>query len=140
MRREKASVRSSHTVGLDGRRFVDPFFKDQHGVKNRVPVQKDFRKNLCSVFLDNINPQVDVECLWEVFKVFGRVKDVYLSSKKRPRRSLFAFICFDTLEEATKVASTVAGMHVYGWPISAKVAEQDWNSRKIVEKGKLWKQ
>ena len=67
--------------------------------------------------------------LWNIFKPFGRVRDVYLSSKSRARRSLFAFIRFETMEEATKVARLTNKMYVYGWPIVSKVASYGWNKR-----------
>ena len=49
----------------------------------------------------------DVGCLLGVFKVFGRVRDVYLSSKKSSKRSSFAFIHFETQEKAKRVVLTV---------------------------------
>ncbi|KAK1583774.1 hypothetical protein Q3G72_026798 [Acer saccharum] len=58
------------------------------------------------------------------------VRDIYLSPKSRFRRSCFAFVRFATREEANKVAMLMNGMHVYGWPISSKVASLDWSNRK----------
>ncbi|KAK3227439.1 hypothetical protein Dsin_007301 [Dipteronia sinensis] len=76
-------------------------------------VKKDFRDGLVSIVVDNINPVVDNTCMWSVFKPFGRVRDVFLSSNDNGRRSRFAFIRFETLEEATKVARLTDGMHIY---------------------------
>ena len=45
-------------------------------------------------------------------------------------RSCYAFVRFSTREEAERFAGLVNGMHVYGWPIRAKVADIDWNRRK----------
>ncbi|KAK2643838.1 hypothetical protein Ddye_019033 [Dipteronia dyeriana] len=87
--------------------------------------RKDFRDGLVSIFIGNLNPEIDSMGLWGIFKVFGKVRDVYLSSKKNFNGSVFAFIRFGTLEEAGKVAKNVNGMHVYGRPIVAKVATYD---------------
>lgn len=59
----------------------------------------------------------------------GLVRDIHLSSKLRNRRSCYAFVRFATLDEAERVARITNGMHVYGWPILAKVANLDWNRR-----------
>ena len=93
----------------------------------------DFRGRLFSIHIDNINPIMDQLGLWSIFKPFGRVRDVYLSSKNTSRRSLYAFIRFETMEEAKKVASLTNGMHVYGWPIVSKVTAFGWNRRRSVE-------
>ena len=99
--------------------------------ENRVPVRKvDFRANLVSIFVDNLNPVVDQKGLWGIFKPFGLVRDIHLSPKLRNRRSCYAFVRFATLEEAEHVARITNGMHVYGWPITSKVANIDWNKRK----------
>ncbi|KAK3229528.1 hypothetical protein Dsin_001409 [Dipteronia sinensis] len=101
------------------------------GLKER----KDFIDRLFSVYVDNLYSKVDLVCLWNVFKVFGRVRDVYLSSKASVRRSNFAFIRFQTLEEARKVAKMTNGMHMYGWSISSKVASYDWSNRRWIGRG-----
>ena len=92
-----------------------------------------FRDNLFSIFVDNLNAKVDYECLWGLFKPFGKVRDVFLSAEKSTRSSKFAFVCFvrfETMEEANKVAKTTNGMHVYNWPIVTKMASYDWNKRR----------
>ncbi|KAK3224600.1 hypothetical protein Dsin_004462 [Dipteronia sinensis] len=94
--------------------------------------RKDFRDNLFSVFIDNLNPVVNLVCLWGIFRPFGKVRDVFLSAKNRSRRSLFAFIRFETLEEANKVAHMVNGMHIYGWTISSRVATYGWRNRRTM--------
>ncbi|KAK3210818.1 hypothetical protein Dsin_015524 [Dipteronia sinensis] len=88
---------------------------------------EDFRDRLFSIFVDNLNSKVNQACLWGLFKPFGKVRDVLLSMEKRSRRSRFAFIRFETLEKASKVANTTNGMHVYGWSIVTKVALYGWN-------------
>ncbi|KAK2640632.1 hypothetical protein Ddye_028427 [Dipteronia dyeriana] len=99
-------------------------------------VGKDFRANLFSIFIDNLNPNVDVAFLWSVFKVFGRVRDVFLSSKFSSRKSCYAFNRFDSMEEASKVAKSVDGIHVYGWPIRVNLAEIGWNNQRSSQVGK----
>ena len=106
--------------------------------EDRVSGRKDFRHNLVSVFVNNINPVVDQAGLWGIFKPFGRIRDVYLSPKSNTRRSCYAFTRFGTLEEASKVASMVNGMHVYGWTITAKVAEYGWDKRRSSPLVKRW--
>ncbi|KAK3205848.1 hypothetical protein Dsin_019894 [Dipteronia sinensis] len=101
-----------------------------HDERSLYGARKDFRENLFSVFIDNINPQTDIECLWGVLKVFGRVRDIYLSPKHNFRRSRFTFIRFETKEESEKVADAVKGMHVYGWPLSAKLVKHNWTSQR----------
>ena len=34
------------------------------------------------------------------------------------------------MDEVVKVAGLTNGMHVYGWPISSKVAKTEWNHRR----------
>ncbi|KAK1560187.1 hypothetical protein Q3G72_023350 [Acer saccharum] len=63
----------------------------------------------------------------------GRVRDVYLSPRNSSRKSLYAFVRFETLEEAIKVARLTNGMHVYGWLIVSKLASFGWNKRRSVE-------
>ncbi|KAK3230023.1 hypothetical protein Dsin_001904 [Dipteronia sinensis] len=126
MMREKVSVRSPWSFGFGGNGFED---SEGQGVRKHFPGRKDFRENLVSIFIDNVNPKVDVACLWGIFKVFGRVRDVFLSTQKRSRLRFYDFIRFDSLEEASRVAKKVDGMHVYGWPIRAKIAEHGWKSR-----------
>ena len=58
-----------------------------------------------------------------------------MSSKISSRKSSFAFIRFETIEEANKVAMLTNGMHIHGWPISLKVASYGWtNHRSHVER------
>ncbi|KAK1567862.1 hypothetical protein Q3G72_017572 [Acer saccharum] len=127
MRRENARERSSRSHGFrSGLR--DSGRGD--GERRSGGYRSDYRDSLYSVFIDNINPMTEVDCLWGVFKVFGRVRDIFLSAKISSRRSRYAFIRFGTREEALKVAKTVHGMHAYGWPINASMAEYDWNDRR----------
>jgi hypothetical protein len=84
------------------------------------------------VFIDYLNPKVEMGCLCGVFKVFGRVKDVYLSSKKSMMISSFGFIHFEMQEEAKRVAIKVNGMHNFGLPIVSKIASFGWNNRRYV--------
>ena len=122
--REKSRERRPVSLGREGNQ-VKPNGWD-------LSRNRDFRESLFSVFIDYLNPKVDVGCLWSVFKVFGRVRDVYLSSKKSSRRSSFAFIRFETQEEAKRVAIKVNGMHIFGWPIVSKIASFGWNHRRYV--------
>ena len=112
MMRENSRVRSSDSYGQERR--------------------SDFRGNLHSIFVDNLDQNVDVQCLWGVFKCFGRVRDIYLPAANKTRKIGFAFVRFATLEEANRVAEKTSGMHIYGWPIKVSVAQQGWNSRKAV--------
>ncbi|KAK3221599.1 hypothetical protein Dsin_008624 [Dipteronia sinensis] len=75
----------------------------------RHEVENDFRENLFSIFVDNLNPKVDLVCLWEFFKSFGKVRDVFLSSKNSSRRCCFAFVRFESMEEAERVAKEASG-------------------------------
>ncbi|KAK2636976.1 hypothetical protein Ddye_031768 [Dipteronia dyeriana] len=84
-------------------------------------VRKDFRENLVSVFVGNINPVVDSASLWGIFKPFGKVRDVFLSSNTNLRQSCYAFIRFESIEETNKAAQREDGMQIYRWPIRAKV-------------------
>ncbi|KAK3231711.1 hypothetical protein Dsin_003592 [Dipteronia sinensis] len=107
-----------------------------HGGKKRAETvrhggEKDFRDCLHSIFVDNLNPKVDEVYLWGFFKCYGRVRDVFLSSKNISRRSCFAFIRFESLEEARKVAESVNGKNVIGWSISSKVVAFGWKNRRL---------
>ncbi|KAK3221127.1 hypothetical protein Dsin_015097 [Dipteronia sinensis] len=91
----------------------------------------DLRGNLHSIFVDNLNQQADLPCLWGVFKCFGRVRDIYLPAANRSRRSGYAFVRFATLEEAQRVTEMTNGMHIYGWPIKVSVAQYGWKNRRL---------
>ncbi|KAK0598905.1 hypothetical protein LWI29_000601 [Acer saccharum] len=56
------------------------------------------------------------------FKAFGKVRDEYFSSNVSAIRWDFDFIRYGFLEEASKKASQVKRMKVYGWPFQSKVA------------------
>ncbi|KAK2653502.1 hypothetical protein Ddye_013358 [Dipteronia dyeriana] len=96
---------------------------------------KDFQENLVSIFVDNLNLQVDQAFLWSLFKVFGKVRDIYLSAFTERRKIGYAFMRFGTIEEARRVADKTNGMHVFGWSIRAKVAQNGWKSRRMVNEG-----
>ncbi|KAK3183275.1 hypothetical protein Dsin_030561 [Dipteronia sinensis] len=74
---------------------------------------------------------VDSACLWGIFKPHGKLRDVFMSSKTNSRMSVYAFIRFESEEEASRVAKRVDGLHVYGWPIRAKLASYGWNKRRL---------
>ncbi|KAK3212628.1 hypothetical protein Dsin_017334 [Dipteronia sinensis] len=90
---------------------------------------RDFRSGLFSIFVDNLNPRVDLMGLWSIFKPFGTVRDVFLSSKKSGRKSCYTFVRFASKAEASKVANRTNDKHVYSWPISSKVATYEWKDR-----------
>ncbi|KAK2654880.1 hypothetical protein Ddye_014736 [Dipteronia dyeriana] len=85
------------------------------------------RDGLVSVFIDSISPSVASMGLWRLFKSFGKVRDVYLPSKKSLRGSRFGFIRFELAEEATNVANKVNGMVVDGLlRIDEEVPTMEW--------------
>ncbi|KAK2645345.1 hypothetical protein Ddye_020540 [Dipteronia dyeriana] len=88
--------------------------------------RKDYRENLFSVLIENLNPKVDAVCLWGVFKIFGKVSDVYLSPKKSSGRSSFSFIHFKMKEAAKRVVNKMNGMHIFGRLILSKIAPLGW--------------
>ncbi|KAK4856040.1 hypothetical protein QYF36_013530 [Acer negundo] len=90
---------------------------------------KNFRSNLVSIFVDNLNPKVEQNSLWGIFRPFGFVRHLHLSPKSRSRRSCFAFVRFTTKEEVVRFAELTNGMLIYGWPISSKIASLDWSRR-----------
>ncbi|KAK3197900.1 hypothetical protein Dsin_021315 [Dipteronia sinensis] len=99
----------------------------------RKEVRKDFRENLYSIFVDNLNLVVDQEGLWVIFRCFGQVKDMYLSSKNRMCNRCYTFVRFASMSEASKVVEVVEmtiGMHIYGWPISSKLAAYGWSNQR----------
>ncbi|KAK1584169.1 hypothetical protein Q3G72_030471 [Acer saccharum] len=94
--------------------------------------KRDFRSNLVSTVVDNLNPIVDLKSLWGTFRKFGIVRDIYLSPKNRNRRCCFAFVRFATKEEAARFVELSDGMLVYGWRISSKIASLEWGNRSKV--------
>ncbi|KAI9194362.1 hypothetical protein LWI28_005364 [Acer negundo] len=94
----------------------------------RAGVKRDFRTNLVSTFVDNLNSEVDLRSLWGIFKQFGVVRDIYLSPKSRFKRSSFAFVRFASKEEAVRFVGLTDSMLVYGWRISLKISSVDWRS------------
>ncbi|KAK3228760.1 hypothetical protein Dsin_000641 [Dipteronia sinensis] len=121
--RENSRERVSYSLGQGRNSYPNSF---------NYSNKKDFRDGLVSIFIGNINPIVDSLGLWKTFKIFEKVRDVFLSAKRNSNGSCFAFIRFGTLEEAEKVAQKVNGMHVYGWPIEAKLETYDWNIRRSI--------
>ncbi|KAK2651091.1 hypothetical protein Ddye_018580 [Dipteronia dyeriana] len=105
----------------------------------RFEGRNDFRDNLFSVFIDNLNPVVDQAYMWGIFKPHGRVRNIFLYAKNKSRGSVFAFIRFKLEEEASRMAKRVDGMHVYGWLIRAKLASYGWNMRRSGEENKVFK-
>ncbi|KAK2651612.1 hypothetical protein Ddye_011468 [Dipteronia dyeriana] len=103
--------------------------RNQEANNGRV-LRKDFRDSLVSIFIGNLSPVVDSEALWRFFKHFGKVRDVYLSSKKSYCGRCFGFIRFESEEEATKLAKSLNGLDVYGCQMSAKVASYGRNMRR----------
>ncbi|KAK2652619.1 hypothetical protein Ddye_012475 [Dipteronia dyeriana] len=113
-------------------------FKERKRVGGRhvKSKEKDFRDSLVPLFIDNLSYNMDVAGLWGIFRLFVKVRDIFLNSKSRSRRSLFTFIRFTTREEVDKVSKMVNRMHVYGWPIHAKVTAYGWMNRNLTaEKG-----
>ncbi|MED6208171.1 hypothetical protein PIB30_042624 [Stylosanthes scabra] len=71
--------------------------------------------NSFSVFADNLPKDVTIEWLWKVFSSTGRVIDVYLSRKVRPRNPLkFAFIRYAYREEVQRTIEQLDGWLVWG--------------------------
>ena len=83
--RKSDRERSGHFL-VNGR-FQSVDFSDKGG-------GNDFGKSLFSVFIGNLNLIVDSTGLWSMFKSFGKVRDVFLSSKKPSGNSYFTFIRF----------------------------------------------
>ncbi|KAK2654770.1 hypothetical protein Ddye_014626 [Dipteronia dyeriana] len=83
-------------------------------------------------FIDILNLDVEVKDLWSFFKVYGRVRDVFLSAKNSQRRSSFAFVRFGSLEEANMVANSANGRHVCRWPVVSKLAAVGWKNRRVL--------
>ena len=96
---EGFSERESGFLGREG---------SQSATNGRVS-RKDFRDGLFSIFIDHLNPAVELKVLWDFFKAFGRVRDVFLSARFCHTRSSFAFVSFGMWEEANKVANMVYG-------------------------------
>ncbi|KAK2645152.1 hypothetical protein Ddye_020347 [Dipteronia dyeriana] len=112
----------------------DPFGREGNQVGNNDKgCRRDFREELFSIFVDNLNPSVDSMGLWGIFKPFGKVMDVFLSTKNRLRREHYAFIRFGSLEEANKVERMTNEMYIYGWSIVSKVASYGWNRRRSIK-------
>ncbi|KAK2640496.1 hypothetical protein Ddye_028291 [Dipteronia dyeriana] len=95
--------------------------------------KEDFRDGLFSIFIDNLNPMVDLLGLWGNFKPFSNVRDVYLSTTSSSPRIRFVFIRFGSSEEAIKAAEKTNGMLVNGWPIVAKMASFGFNMRRKID-------
>ncbi|KAK3219363.1 hypothetical protein Dsin_013333 [Dipteronia sinensis] len=112
--------RVTNSLGCEGSQIVS----------SSRALRKDFRDGLFSIFIDNLNPKVDLKFLWGFFKVFGRVRDVFLSVTFHHRRSSFAFVKFGLWEEANKVANMVNGKQILGWPIISKMAAFGWKNRR----------
>ncbi|KAK1592204.1 hypothetical protein Q3G72_021197 [Acer saccharum] len=100
----------------------------------KIAENKDHRNGLFTIFVDNLHPSVDQRCLWDIFKIFGRVRDIFMSSSQRMRKRNFAFVRFASMEEAEKVSRLSNGMHVYRWPIVVKVAIYGWDKRRVEKK------
>ena len=81
---------------------------------------KDYRDGLFSIFVDNLHPSMDQRCLWEIFKTFGRVRDVFMSPSHRMRGSNYAFVRFASMEEVEKVSRLSNGCMFTGGRLSLR--------------------
>ncbi|KAK2653360.1 hypothetical protein Ddye_013216 [Dipteronia dyeriana] len=118
--RENPRERKPDSLGHEG---------SQAALNGKGPIRAA-REGLVSIFIDNLNQCLDSFDLWGMFKSFGKVKDVFLSSKKSSQKVCFGFIRFETIKEASKVVKIVDGMLIFGWLIHAKVASFVWKSRR----------
>ncbi|KAK3220266.1 hypothetical protein Dsin_014236 [Dipteronia sinensis] len=96
-------------------------------MRDLVWVEKMKVKTLMD-FVNSSDVVVDQRFLWNLFKVFGRVRDIHLSEATKYKKIGYAFVSFGTIEEARKVAEKTNGMHVYGWPIQVKVSQRGWKA------------
>ncbi|KAK3200495.1 hypothetical protein Dsin_023910 [Dipteronia sinensis] len=69
--------------------------------------RRDFRENLFSIFVDNLNPVVDLVGLWGMLKPFGMVRDIFLLPKTRIHASVYASVRFTTMYEAKQMAERI---------------------------------
>ncbi|KAK2642594.1 hypothetical protein Ddye_024357 [Dipteronia dyeriana] len=130
--RKELETREWEVRGLDygGGEMMRQKVRDIGSGFHEVGERRDFRENLFTIFLDNLNPKVDHRSLWEIFMKYGMVRDVFISSKKSARSSSFAFVRFESLKEATMVVKQTYGLAVHGWLLRTNVASYDWKNRK----------
>ncbi|KAK2654889.1 hypothetical protein Ddye_014745 [Dipteronia dyeriana] len=97
-------------------------------LQNRESNLQSYLQRLKTCVLKNLFSQLGRNPL--NFPYDGRVRDVFLSVKNNYRRGVFAFVRFETWEEANNVANMVNGRLIFGWPIASKIASYGWSNRR----------
>ncbi|KAK3195427.1 hypothetical protein Dsin_026737 [Dipteronia sinensis] len=113
--REFSRERKPDSLGLEVSRIVLNCRDSRRVVKvSSQDGRRNFKESLFSIFVDDLSPKVDVASMWGIFKTYGRVRDVFISTKRNNRRCSFAFVRFETWEKANKVANMGGSSKVDG--------------------------
>ncbi|XVE84637.1 hypothetical protein DITRI_Ditri17bG0028600 [Diplodiscus trichospermus] len=85
----------------------------------------DWRANIYSIFVDNLNRRVSKEALWEAFSEFGRVMIVFISFSvisNRDKETTFAFVRYKFRSEMMKAIVDGNNRKIDRWFIRVKEA------------------
>ncbi|MED6215077.1 hypothetical protein PIB30_109767, partial [Stylosanthes scabra] len=93
--------------------------------------KKDFKameNRLVTIFIDNLPKSTTIDWLWTVFGLEGKIADVYLSKKVRPKNPLpFAFVRFEDCEAAHRAIDRRNGWVVWGCKLRVSEAKYKRN-------------
>ncbi|KAK7282143.1 hypothetical protein RIF29_10717 [Crotalaria pallida] len=109
----------------------------------------DKRRMSFSLYVDNIHPRTTKDALLKVFKEFGVVMQIFISSKRRANTKLkFGFVRYGTEKEAKNAITNAKGLKVEGetlfvkWARYVEEVTEKGNKRRRehmkTEQGTLW--
>ncbi|CAO2840902.1 unnamed protein product [Amaranthus hypochondriacus] len=84
----------------------------------------DTRKNLITLFVDGISKTVTVTLLRNLFEKQGKVRDIYVSGKRRKLvKESFGFVRYSTMREAQEAINKLDGVVVHGVKLKVSMAK-----------------
>ncbi|CAO2836340.1 unnamed protein product [Amaranthus hypochondriacus] len=103
----------------------------------REPPLVEETESLTTVFVDGIQGNMAKEWLGDLFSEFGRVMDVYISSKtRRHRRDAFGFVRYGKKTEALTAIKKFDGFLVKGRMMKVSLARYNKNGKAYEERKK----
>ncbi|KAH7847677.1 hypothetical protein Vadar_028828 [Vaccinium darrowii] len=88
------------------------------------------KKNVFTVFVDNLPKEMDKIWLHQIFRSYGQVDDIYIPVKRSARfNTKFGFIRFLNSDEALKAVNDLDGIIIRDFKLQVNLAKYTGNSR-----------
>ena len=86
-------------------------FKENPNVERRRRISGEWNREVVTLFMDNFPEEMCWEWLLQIFRIEGRIVDVYVSHKKRKKdKSAFGFVRFRVKKEALRAMKKLDGL------------------------------